>query len=305
MTRVPKPPAVLIVNPNAGRLSEQIRKDVVTALRTRFQVEAFATTARDTGISLAAEAAAAEASLVIAFGGDGHVNEVANGLACTDSRLAIIPGGTMNVFARALDIPLDPFDAIEHLLRMIDRPARVVPLGKMDDRYFTFSAGCGFDAEAAQRVERYVPAKRRFGEVFFYWSAFRVLAGTYRHRSPSMVLRGSFGEVPVSMAIACNAGPYAYLAGRPVEVTPEVKLDGGLDIFALKQMRIESLPFYAWRVLVSHDIAHHGDAFYASDLESFELEADKPFARHADGEPLAPGDSARFSLDREALKVQA
>jgi diacylglycerol kinase family enzyme len=293
------------VNPNAGRLSEQIRKDVVTALRTRFQIEAFATTARDTGISLAADAAAEGASLVIAFGGDGHVNEVANGLACTESSLAIIPGGTMNVFARALDIPLDPFDAIEHLLQMVDKPGRVVPLGKMDERYFTFSAGCGFDAEAAQRVERYVPAKRRFGEVFFYWSAFRVLAGTYRHRSPSMVLRGPFGDVPVSMAIACNAGPYAYLAGRPVEVTPEVRLDAGLDIFALKQMRIESLPFYAWRVLVSHDIAHHGDAFYTSDLESFELQADRPFARHADGEPLAPADSARFSIVREALKVQA
>jgi diacylglycerol kinase family enzyme len=305
MTRVPRPSAVLIVNPNAGRLSEQIRKDVVAALRARFQIEAFSTTARDTGISLAVDAAAAGAQLVIAFGGDGHVNEVANGLACTDSSLAIIPGGTMNVFARALDIPLDPFDAIEHLLERIEEPARVVPLGRMDERYFTFSAGCGFDAEAAQRVERYVPAKRRFGEAFFYWSAFRVLAGTYRHRNPSMVLKGPFGEVPVSMTIACNAGPYAYLAGRPVEVTPEVKLNGGIDVFALKQMRIESLPFYAWRVLVSHDIAHHGDAFYANDLDAFELHADRPFARHADGEPLAPADSARFTLVREALRVQA
>src|SRR5918999_305420 len=265
MTRAPKPPAVLIVNPNAGRLSEQIRKDVVTALRTRFQIEAFATTARDTGISLAADAAAEGASLVIAFGGDGHVNEVANGVACTESSLAIIPGGTMNVFARALDIPLDPFDAIEHLLQMVDKPGRVVPLGKMDERYFTFSAGCGFDAEAAQRVERYVPAKRRFGEVFFYWSAFRVLTGTYRHRSPSMVLRGSFGEVPVAMAIACNAGPYAFLANRPVQLAPEVSLDGGIDVFALKTMRLEALPLYAWRVVVSGDLVHHRDAFYASD----------------------------------------
>jgi diacylglycerol kinase family enzyme len=305
MTRALRPPAVLIVNPNAGRLSEQIRGDVVAALRARFQIEAFSTTARDTGISVAAEAAAGDAPLVIAFGGDGHVNEVANGLARTESRLGIIPGGTMNVFARALEIPLDPFDAIEHLMERLDRAPRVVPLGKMDDRYFTFSAGCGFDAEAAQRVERYVPAKRRFGEAFFFWSAFRVLAGTYRHRSPSMMLEGPFGEVPVSMTIVCNAGPYAYLAGRPVEVTPEVKLDGGIDVFALKQMRIESLPFYAWRVLVSHDIAHHGDAFYASNLHEFKLRADRPFARHVDGEPLTPSDSARFAVVRDALKVQA
>jgi diacylglycerol kinase family enzyme len=305
MTSVRRHPAVLIVNPNAGRLSERIRTDVVAALRARFRIEAFSTTARDTGISLAADAAAAGARLVIAFGGDGHVSEVANGLACSDSTLAIVPGGTMNVFARALGIPLDPFEAIDNLVADLERPPRRVPLGRMDSRYFTFSAGCGFDAEAAQRVERYVPAKRRFGEVFFYWSAVRVLIGTYRHRNPSMVLRGDFGEIPVSMAIASNAGPYAYLAGRPVNIAPEVRLDAGIDVFALKRMRVESLPLYAWRVLVSHDIAHHDDAFYAHDLQHFELEADEPFARHADGEPLPPADTARFRIVRDALKVRA
>jgi diacylglycerol kinase family enzyme len=304
MTRASSHPAVLIVNPNAGRLSEETRKDVVAALRARLQLEAYSTTARDTGIALAAEAAAAGAELVIAFGGDGHVSEVANGVACTDSTLAIVPGGTMNVFARALGVPLDPFDAVERLTAEVDESARLVPLGKMDDRYFTFSAGCGFDAEAAQRVERYVPAKRRFGEAFFYWSAVRVLAGTYRYRNPSMVLRGPFGEVPASMAIACNAGPYAYLAGRPIEITPDVSLDGGIDVFALKRMRVEALPFYAWRVIIGHDISHHADAFYASDLESFELEAEEPFARHADGEPLEPATSAHFSVVRDALRVR-
>src|SRR5918992_4906972 len=93
--------AVLIVNPNAGRLSEHVREDVVAALRSRFRLDAFSTTARDTGIGLAADAAAAGVDLVVAFGGDGHVNEVANGVAGTDTTLAIIPGGTMNVFARA------------------------------------------------------------------------------------------------------------------------------------------------------------------------------------------------------------
>lgn len=301
----PRVPAILIVNPNAGRLSEKTRDDVVAALRERFSVEAFATTARDTGITIAADAAAAGAELVIAFGGDGHVNEVANGLAGSDSSLGIVPGGTMNVFARALGIPLDPVEALGHLERALQRPPRRVPLGRMNDRYFTFSAGCGFDAEAAERVERYVPAKRHFGELFFYWSAFRVLAGSYRHRSPSMTLRGPFGEVPVSMAIASNAGPYAYLANVAIDLTPEVRLEGGIDVFALKRMRIEYLPFYAWRVLVSRNIAHHDDVFYASDIGEFDLISDEPFPTHVDGEPLPAVTSIHFSCEPDALSVRA
>ncbi|HEY7875092.1 MAG TPA: diacylglycerol kinase family protein [Actinomycetota bacterium] len=300
-----RPPAVLIVNPNAGRIGDADRADVIRALRSRFELDAYATTARDTGIVLAADAAGAGAELVIAFGGDGHVNEVANGLAKTSSALGVIPGGTMNVFARALEVPLDPFAAIDHLQAVLERPARTVPLGKMDERYFTFSAGCGFDAEAAERVERYVPAKRRFGELFFYWSAFRVLAGSYRHRAPTMLLKGEFGEVPVSMAIASNAGPYAYLAGMEIKLAPEVSLMGGIDVFALKTMRIEALPQYAWRSVVSKDFVNHPDCFYRSDLESFELHSEGPFARHVDGEPLAPAHSARFAIEPEALRVRA
>lgn len=300
-----KPAAVLIVNPNAGRLEDATRNDVVDSIRARFQIEGHATTARDSGITIASEAADAGAKLVIAFGGDGHINEVANGLAGSSTALGIVPGGTMNVFARVLGIPLDPLAAVDHLQGALERDAVDVPLGRMDDRYFTFSAGCGFDAEAAGRVERYVPAKRRFGELFFYWSAFRVLTGTYRHRSPTMKLQGAFGEVPVAMAVVCNAGPYAYLGNRPVNLTPHVDLFKGIDVFALRSMRIESLPAYAWRVAVSGDLVHHPDVFYASDLESFELSSEKPFYRHVDGEPLPPVHSVKFEIAANALRVRA
>ena len=295
----------VIVNPNAGRLSDQVRKDVVAELRVRFDVDAYSTTARDSGIGLAADLARSGARRIVAFGGDGHVNEIANGVAGTESALGIIPGGTMNVFARALGIPLDPIAAIDHLEGLLDSTPRTVPLGRVNDRFFTFSAGCGFDAEAAERVERYVPAKRRFGEIFFYWSAFRVLAGSFRSRGPSMTLSGPFGEVRVAMAIACNAGPYAYFVGRPVEIAPDVALHGGVDIFALKQMRLEALPSYMWRVALTKDIARHPDAFYAGDLSSFEIYADEPFSHHVDGEPLPPTSRARFSLVPDILRVLA
>jgi diacylglycerol kinase family enzyme len=302
MTAAKKPSATLVTNPNAGRLSERTKAEVADALSRRWKIDAYETTARDSGIAIAREAAAHGAELVIAFGGDGHVNEVVNGLVGTNCALGIVPGGTMNVFARTLGIPLDTAEAVNHLATA---PERTVSLGQMDERYFTFSAGCGFDAEAADLVERHLSSKRRFGEPFFYWSAFRVLAGSYRHRNPTMILKGDFGEVAVSMAIASNSGPYAYLFGRRVDIAPDVNLDRGIDVFALRKMRIEMLPIYVWRVAVSNDFARHGDAFYASDLDKFELTSEDSFARHVDGEPLAPSTSASFSIVRDALKVRA
>jgi diacylglycerol kinase family enzyme len=253
---------------------------------------------------LAAQAAEAGSRVVIAFGGDGHVNEVVNGVAGTATALGIVPGGTMNVFARALGLPLDPYAAVEHLVAALDSPPRRVSLGMMDGRYFTFSAGCGFDAQAADRVERYVPNKHRFGQAFFYWSAFRVLAGSLRYRHPVMTLKGPFGEAKVAMAIATKVGPYAYLAGRPVVIAPRVRLEGGLDVFALKTMKIEQLPWYALRT-VTGTIASHPDAFYATDLDWIELSAASPFARHVDGEPLPPATRVRFEVAPDQLMVLA
>jgi diacylglycerol kinase family enzyme len=295
--------AALIINPNSGRLAHELRNDVIDALRTRLGIETFAATARDAGIALAREAAEAGAEVVVAFGGDGHVNEVANGVAGTSARLGVVPGGTMNVFARALGIPQDPFAAIDRLVDALGRAPRVVPLGRVDGRLFTFSAGCGFDAQVADRVERYLANKRRFGELFFYWSAARELVASVSLRAPSLTIKGPFGEVPAAMAVACNAGPYAYLAGRPVELAPRVRLDGGLDLFSLRRMRIEALPLYAWSVAVSGDLTKQPDVFYANDLDSFEVAAEKPFPRHVDGEPLPPATNARFSVERDALRV--
>lgn len=293
--------AALIANPASGRLAARARDDVLERLRHYFDLEYLETTRRDEGLSLAKRASAAGHDLVIAFGGDGHVNEVVNGLAGSGSLLGIVPGGTMNVFARALGVPNDPIHAADALIANGQR--RRIPLGKMDDRYFTFSAGCGFDAEAAGFVEDHLAAKRRFGEPFFYWSALRVLSGSYRHRSPGMIATGPFGQVPVAMAVVSNCGPYAYLLGRPIRLAPQVRLDGGLDLFALRSMRLEALPLYAWRAGVTGDLIHHEDAFYANDLEHLQVASSTPFARHVDGEPLSAATSARVSLERDALTV--
>ncbi len=211
----------------------------------------------------------------------------------------------MNRFARTLGIPGDPLEAVDFLSTAVQRVPRRINLGRLDGRYFTVSAGCGFDAETAQLVDHDLRNKRRFGELFFYWSAFRVLAAAYRHRTPNLVVRGSFGEIPAAMVIVSNAGPYAYLFGRPVVVTPRVRLNGGLDVFALRSMKIEALPLYVWRTAVSQDFVTHRDAFYRSDLEELEVVSAALFQRHVDGEPLPAASRSRFSVAEGALKVLA
>lgn len=299
----PKRPAVLIVNPQAGRSSNAYRAEVVALLGRDLDLEVLTTSDRKEAIDLSRKAAGETDSLIIAFGGDGHVNEVVNGITGSDAVLGIIPGGTMNVFARSLGLPRDALDAAEHLTALDLRSARTVNLGMMDDMYFTFAAGCGFDAEAAALVESDLPGKRRFGEPFFYWSALRVLMGSHRHRRPWMTVSGPPGRERVAMAIACNTGPYAYLAGRPVRLLPEVPLDGGLSLFALRKMSVLSLPLYGWRAIGGGSLADHPNALIWADLDRFTISSEEPFPRHVDGETLDPATSAEFRLAPGSLKV--
>src|ERR671915_267497 len=97
-------------------------------------------------LELVAEAAREAYDVVVAFGGDGTVNEAANGLAGSSTPLTCLPGGSNNVFCKMLGIPNDVVDATEHLLGLADRwEPRTVDLGRVNERYFTFAAGHGLD----------------------------------------------------------------------------------------------------------------------------------------------------------------
>src|SRR5438270_7229219 len=114
---------LIIVNPYATTVSDRLKNLVVYALRGSYQVDAIDTESRDHATELCREAAREGYDIVVAFGGDGTVNEAANGLAGSDTPLTCLPGGRTNVYCRMLGIPNDVVDATEHLLRMADRDA--------------------------------------------------------------------------------------------------------------------------------------------------------------------------------------
>lgn len=294
--------AVLICNPRAGRVTPHVVEDVTERLATRYDLKVVTTLTRRHGIELAAQAAEEGFPTVIALGGDGHVNEVVNGMVGSSSTLAILPGGTMNVYARSLGIPRRLSASIDHLLRLDRAAARPCDLGVMDDVHFTFAGGCGFDAEVARLVESHLASKRRFGEPYFYWSALRILS----RRTPSSMLVDLSGtEVEVQMAVVCCGGPYAYLFGLPVRLVPSDERTESLDLVALTRLKVTSIPWYAFRATFGGSVSAHRDAVSVRGLDRVSIRAEKPFARHVDGEPLGSTDAVEFRSAPAAVQVLA
>src|SRR5947199_8336525 len=138
---------LIIVNPYATTVSDRLKNLVVYALRGSYDVDAIDTEARDHATEICRQAASEGYDVVVAFGGDGTVNEAANGLVGSNTPLSCLPGGRTNVFCKLLGIPGEIVDATEHLLRVADdwRP-RKVDVATVNGRRFTFSCGVGIDA---------------------------------------------------------------------------------------------------------------------------------------------------------------
>ncbi len=145
---------MLVSNLHAGSVSPRTKEVIVKALQADFKVEAVDTARRDHAADLARDAVQRGFDAVLAFGGDGTINETAQGLAETDVALGILPGGSTNVIARALGIPPNPVDATAFVAsRLRTGQRRQINIGRIDSRYFLFSAGMGLDAEVVRRVE--------------------------------------------------------------------------------------------------------------------------------------------------------
>ena len=174
------------------------------------------TEAQRHAIEIGREAREGGYDIVVAFGGDGTLNEVANGLAGTDVPVCVLPGGSTNVVCRTLGIPNDVVDATEHLLGLADdfRPRRI-DLGVANGRQFVFACGAGLDATAAHRVDSHPKMKARGGRYYYTWAA---VSGFYRSylRNPVQmrVEVGDGDSVQGVTAIAQNSDPFTFFGNR-------------------------------------------------------------------------------------------
>ena len=185
--RASKRRMLIIVNPYATTVSDRLKSLVVYALQGRYEVEAVSTEAQNHATEIGREAINGNYDIVVAFGGDGTLNEVANGLAGTDIPVSVLPGGSTNVVARTLGIPNDVVDATEHLLGCADAfEPRAIDLGLANGRRFVFACGAGLDATAAQQVDAHPRMKHRLGPYFYTWAAVRGFYGSYLRNPVTM-----------------------------------------------------------------------------------------------------------------------
>ncbi|MDP9385421.1 MAG: diacylglycerol kinase family lipid kinase [Actinomycetota bacterium] len=219
---------LVIANPYATTMSDRLKHLVIYALQGRYEVEAQDTQRSGHAIELCREAAREGYDVVVAFGGDGTVNEVASGLAGSQTPMAVLPGGATNVYCRMLGIPNDVVDATEHLLRLADdfRP-RQVDLGMAGGRAFTFAAGVGLDASVVERVDGHPLLKARLGAWYFSEAAVATFLRRYVVRPPRLELEVDGRRLEGVSAFVQNGGPYTYFHKRPIHLVEDVGLDSG------------------------------------------------------------------------------
>ncbi len=301
---------LIIVNPYATTVSDRLRHLVVYALQGRFEVDAVDTEARGHATELCREAAHEGYDVVVAFGGDGTVNEAANGLLGSSTPLCCLPGGSANVFGKMLGIPGDVVDATEHLLAMADdwRP-RKVDLGVVNGRCFTFASGLGLDASVVERVDANPKMKARLGPYFFTWVAVSTFLRRYLVSPPRLrVQAGEDGQTLEGVtAIVQNGSPFTYFQNRPIEIADGASLDSGaLAGGVLHRATLMSMPFIAGRAFSRRTrVTGNRQITGLRDLsEMVVCSADeRPLPLQVDGDYLGEVTEARYSILPQALNV--
>ena len=269
-------------------------------------------------------AAAARGELVIVLGGDGSINEVVNGVMDNLGRdsagpggdgstggpplIAVIPGGGANVLARALGLPVDAAEAIHRVREVIAAGRyRTIGLGLAGDRYFTFSAGLGMDAETVREVERLRAAGRRESTPLFLRTMISQYYRTDR-RWPALTLERD-GQPPISdlfMTIITNRSPWTYFRDRPLLPVPNPDFNSGLDLLALRRIRLTTIFSAVGQMLYVRSRPTRGrDLLSVPGSASLTVRSARPIAFQVDGEYLGETKAVNFQFVPHALRVVA
>jgi diacylglycerol kinase family enzyme len=306
----PKRRMLIIVNPYAATVSDRLRHLVVYALQGRFEVDAVDTESRGHATEICREAAHEGYDVVVAFGGDGTVNEAANGLLGSSTPLCSLPGGSANVFGRQLGIPGELVDATEHLLALADDwRVRKVDLGVVNGRCFTFASGLGLDASVVERVDSNPHLKARFGPYYFTSVAVSTCLRRYLVSPPQLRVLAPSLELEGVTAIVQNGSPFTYFKDRPIEVAEGASLESGtLAGAVLHRATPIGMPFLAWRALSrrAHVVGHRQVTGLERFTELTVRSADgRPLPLQVDGDYVGEVSEARYSILPRALSVVA
>jgi YegS/Rv2252/BmrU family lipid kinase len=241
---------------------------------------------------LATAAVASGATLVVAWGGDGTINEVGSALAFREARLAIVPSGSGNGLARELGIPFEPERAFD--VAFAGRERRI-DAGEIDGRLFFNVAGLGLDARVAHRFAADGLVRRGF---LRYLEITARELFTYQPDEHTIVTDGSAMRVRALLVAIANARQY----GNGAIIAPDASLDDGrLDVIVVAARSPLGAILQMPRVFMGQ-IGRVPGVTMRTAVE-IEVTSAQPVIYHVDGEPYVGGASIKARPHPRALRV--
>lgn len=292
---------------NAFASSVTARNTVVVhrALSQGNEVEVVETNRRGHATRFAQDAARRGVDIVVGFGGDGTLNEVATGVAGTDTALGVLPGGSTNVFARTLGMPNDPAAAVQQLAGGIAaRTIEPIGLGKVNGRYFCFHTGIGYDAAVVREVERRASMKRWLGHPLFIYAALRTWLVGYDRAAPHFTVETpNHDAVPGYFTVVLNTNPYTYLGNRPLDLSPAATLDRGLVAVTFRSMKVSAILGGLGGALRGGGVKASDTLDVQTDLDSLLISHPEPFPYQLDGDYLGETRHLEFTHVPDAVRL--
>jgi diacylglycerol kinase family enzyme len=301
--------AVLITNPAAEATSKHVKEVIVKALSSDLRLEVVDTAAPGHATAVASEAVRSGYGLVVAFGGDGTLNEVANGMVGSDTALAILPGGNANVVCRNLGLPADIVGATGRLLNGLrEHTTRRISVGRTGGRCFLVSCGLGLRPRNEQHPDAVERRGPRFPGRHLLEAAFRAAVRDHRGRNgaggPRIQLSAGDVAEGVVVALITNMSQLSYVGDHPVTLAPEARLEEGLDVLAMRTFPLSYVPRLAWSALSGGGHVHFKQVLYLHDLGGVKAtSAGAPFSVHVDGEFVDDRTEVEVELIRDGLAV--
>lgn len=286
-----------MVNSFASSVTARNTVMVHRRLARGHEVEVVETNRRGHATRFAHDAARRGVDVVIGYGGDGTLNEVATGIAGTDTVLGVLPGGSTNVFARTLGMPNDPLAAVELLAQGIDAgDVRPIGLGRVNGRFFCFHTGIGYDAAVVAAVERRAAMKRWLGHPLFISAAITTWLGGYDRDAPHFSLDAGHGRRVDDgyFSIVLNTNPYTYLGNRPLDLSPAATFERGLVVVTFRTLRVAPILRGLGSALRGGGVTTSEHLVEWTDVEEMRVEHDVPFPYQVDGDHL--GDVTRLDF---------
>jgi diacylglycerol kinase family enzyme len=307
---------LLLVNASASSVTPRVRVAIQETLETTHDVTVAETSRRGHASRLAKGAAADGYEAVVVLGGDGTVNEAANGLVGSATALAVLPGGSTNVFARTIGFTNNPAAAARELLVALQDPAksiRCIGMGSANGRFFLFHAGLGFDAAVVEQVERRSAWKRFAGHPLFLYAGTVTWLRHYDRTRPhfDLVVAG-VGPAPsqeirgVYFALALKTNPYTFLGDRPLDVAPEAGLDTAMTVVALQTLQLRTLMGVIVATMTGRGgpaLATRKNVVYTSGLTEVDVHGDEPFPYQLDGDYLGMVNDLEIRYHPDQLRL--